>query len=98
MSFLDFRSEASDEMQEAFDYYESRRFGLGTRFIDAVMTECHKIVQHPMIGHAIQGGGRRLNLAGFPYYIAYFTRGERIIIVAVAHASRHPDYWKQRFP
>ena len=98
MSFFEFRSEASDEMEQAFNYYESRRFGLGTRFIDAVMAECHKIIQHPLIGHEHQGGGRRLNVRGFPYYIAYFIRDERIVVAAVAHASRHPDYWKDRFP
>jgi plasmid stabilization system protein ParE len=32
----------------------------------------------------------------FPYYIAYFVRGDLIVIAAVAHGSRHPDYWKRR--
>jgi hypothetical protein len=37
-----------------------------------------------------------MNLHKFPYYIAYFIRGECMFIAAVAHASRHPDYWKNR--
>ena len=42
------------------------------------------------------GGYRRVNLPGFPYYVAYFIRGERILVAAVGHGSRHPNYWKRR--
>lgn len=27
---------------------------------------------------------------------AYYVRGRTIVIAAVAHGSRHPDYWKRR--
>lgn len=51
---------------------------------------------HTLLRRERPGGYRRVNLTGFPYYIAYFIRGEHIVVAAVAHASRHPDYWKMR--
>jgi hypothetical protein len=39
-----------------------------------------------------------VNLPGFPYYVAFVTDEEFALVVAVAHASRHPDYFKKRIP
>ncbi len=47
-------------------------------------------------GVSVLVGYRRVNLPGFPYYVAYFIRGEQVLVAAVGHGSRHPDYWKRR--
>ena len=49
-------------------------------------------------GTSGKGGWRRVNLPGFPYYIAYVIIDELILVLAVAHAARHPNYWKERLP
>jgi toxin ParE1/3/4 len=42
-------------------------------------------------------GTRRFLVRGFPYLLIYRERGaEDIQILAVAHASRQPGYWKSR--
>jgi len=41
-------------------------------------------------------GFRRVNLQVFPYYLAYAIHNEVIWILAIAHASRHPEYWIPR--
>jgi plasmid stabilization system protein ParE len=69
---------------------------LGVRFRLEVESACAAIIQHPLLWRERRGRYRRVNLPGFPYYVAYFLREERILIAAVAHASRHPDYWKKR--
>jgi hypothetical protein len=43
-----------------------------------------------------EGGYRRVNCPVFPYFIAYIIRRETIVIVAVAHSHRKPDYWVDR--
>ncbi|MGH9932835.1 MAG: hypothetical protein ACREA9_26835 [Pyrinomonadaceae bacterium] len=53
-------------------------------------------MQHPRLWRERPGGYRRVNLPGFPYYVAFFLREEHILIAAVGHGSRHPDYWKRR--
>ncbi len=93
---LEFLEEAQTEFFEAGNYYEDRESGLGKRFRDEVWNVCSMILDHPVMWRERAGGFRRVNCPVYPYYIAYFIRGEMILIAAVAHARRHPDYWKQR--
>lgn len=93
---LEFLPEASAELYEAAEYYESKQEGLGMRFRGEISEICHLIVEHPSLWRERPGGYRRVNCPVFPYFIAYFIRGDRIVIAAVAHGHRHPDYWKHR--
>ena len=97
MSFaLEFLPDAAAEVEEATRFYEGLMAGLGVRYRLEVERACIALAHEPAIHRERRGGFRRKNLQGFPYYIAYFIRGERVFIAAVAHASRHPDYWKDR--
>jgi len=93
---LEFLPQASDEVAEAASYYDAREKGLGVRFRLEVESACNPIVLDPLLWRERHGICRRANLPGYPYYIAYFIRGERVLIAAVAHVSRHPDHWKKR--
>ena len=99
MSFvLDFLPEASAEVECITGDYEARLVGLGSRFREEIESVCAAIVQHPLLWRLRPGGYRRVNLPGFPYYVAFVTDEEQAIVIAVAHASRHPDYFKNRIP
>lgn len=39
---------------------------------------------------------RRRKVGVFPYRVVYFVRDDELLIVAFAHQSRRPGYWKQR--
>jgi toxin ParE2 len=39
---------------------------------------------------------RRILLSRFPYQIVYYATPTDIIIVALAHLKRRPNYWKDR--
>ena len=39
---------------------------------------------------------RRCRTVGFPYGIVYQVRNERILVVAVMHLQRQPNYWADR--
>lgn len=93
---LEFLPEASVELYEAADYYESKQEGLGRRFRNEVLEVCGLIVQQPHLWRERVGGYRRVNCPVFPYYIAYFIRRDLIVVAAVAHGHRRPGYWKQR--
>ena len=92
---LEFLPEAQAEFYEAGNYYEDKERDLGKRFRDEVRRICSAILDHPLIWRECEGGFRRVNCPVFPYYIAYFIRGDTILIAALAHGSKHPDYWKQ---
>ena len=89
---------ASDELTEAIRWYETRRSGLGGDFYDAVVHAIDLIRTHPEIGTARTGRlpSRQLRVTGFPYNVVYRIRENDISVVAVAHTSRRPGYWKDR--
>ena len=92
---IEFLPEAASEVSIATKYYETCTAGLGVRFRRQVESVCTAISEHPLLWRERSGGYRRVNLPGFPYYVAYFIRNERIVVAAIGHASRHPDYWKE---
>ena len=93
---LGFLPEAIDDVAQAVDWYETREPGLGARFRREVESACSAILQHPLLWRERRGGYRRVNLPGFPFYLAYLLRQEHVLIAAVGHGSRHPDWWKRR--
>ena len=93
---LEFLREAEEDAKEATRYYERQVPGLGARFGAEVESVCAALLRNPLLWRERSGGYRRINLPGFPYYVAYFIRGERILVTAVGHASRQPEYWKWR--
>ena len=95
-SVLEFLPEAVCDAEEAARFYERRVAGLGHRFNAESESVYAAIVRQPMSWRERPGGYRRVNLPGFPFYLAFFIRGERVLVAAVGHASRHPDYWKRR--
>lgn len=54
------------------------------------------LMRQPAIGTAHAGHVRKLRLGGFPYALVYRVHGEVIAVIAVAHESRHPEYWVGR--
>ena len=95
-SILEFLPEAKVDAEEATKYYESQVRGLGLRFRIELEKICEAIIRQPLLWRERLGGYRRVNFPSFPYYIAYFIRNERIIVAAVGHAARHPNYWTER--
>ncbi len=93
---LEFLPEARSEFAEAAEFYENKEPGLGKRFKDEIVEACLTIVAHPLLWREREGGFRRVNCPVFPYYIAYLTRDQTILVAAVAHERRHPNYWQKR--
>lgn len=93
--------EAAQEAIEAAAWYEQERTGLGRDFAQAVeaaldLLEDDVVPLTPMPGAAGARGARRLILKRFPYDVVVQERPEEILIVAVAHHSRRPGYWRDR--
>ena len=93
---VEFLEEAEQELTEAALWYEARDLGLGRRLRDEVAHVVSRIAEDPMLWRERQGGYRRVNCPVFPYFVAYIIRGQRIVVVAVGHGRRKPDYWKSR--
>ena len=89
---------ASLELAEAVRWHDERRPGWGGRLFDAVARTLTLIESHPEIGSPRRGHlpARQLAVRGFPYIVAYRIRPDDLYVVAVAHTSRRPGYWKHR--
>jgi toxin ParE1/3/4 len=91
-----FLSAAEAEMVEAALYYDSDSPGLGQHYLTEVHQAVEKLCRFPKIGKALTSRVRSLLISRFPYSLIYYETGESIVIIAVAHHSRRPGYWKGR--
>ena len=93
-----FGQPASEELAEAVGWYELRRSALGRDFFDAIVRTIDLISTHPEIGTERTGRlpNRELRVPRFPYRIVYRIREDDIYVIAVAHTSRRPGYWRGR--
>jgi hypothetical protein len=100
-----FDAEAEAELAAAFDWYEERGHrGLGERFIGCVDEAIVRIVETPRSFSVVMREGevdvRRVLVRDFPYQLLFVEAGApggiELLVVAVAHLHRDPDYWKGR--
>ncbi len=93
---FEFHPQALQEYGEAAEYYASKESGLQLRFIDSVECAIEAVLQNPRRWPQIDEDIRRCLTRVFPYAIYYTLENGYILIIAVAHCSREPGYWKDR--
>jgi plasmid stabilization system protein ParE len=89
---------AQRELEEALDWYSQISPELEARFLFEVDRARLRIIDFPYAWHPLGDGVRRCRLDRFPYGLIYLVDGDDIAVVAVAHLSRKPDYWRDRLP
>lgn len=95
MNTLVVKAEAIQDMADAFSWYEQKRLGLGTEFLDEVEEFFDRIIQNPdrYQSHRNQ---RIAVLHRFPYKIVYEAEKETVIVYAVYHDKRNPEKLTER--
>lgn len=90
--------EAEDELREALRWYEAERAGLGMELLGCIQDCLTRIADAPERNAAWSKEPRYRKLAArrFPYVVFHEVRVESIEVVAIAHASREPGYWRAR--
>lgn len=93
-----FHPESEEEFREATLFYEATRTGLGLRFEEEIASGIELIRTQPFAWTQTERGIRRYLLKRFPYGILYEfdETNQTVVIVAVAHLHRDPDYWQHR--
>ena len=84
------------ELVEAIGYYEAQVSGLGSTFAHEIKAALTRIDQFPTAWQSLSPRTRRYLLRQFPYGVIYAVRDNEIVVVAIAHQHRKPDYWKNR--
>jgi plasmid stabilization system protein ParE len=86
------------DLIEAYDWYESRRWGLGEEFLSAVDASLERIRREPASYARVHEEYRRALTRRFPYAI-FFQYAETVVTVyAVFHTARDPEKWRLRLP
>ena len=91
-----FLPEADGEFREAARYYEREARGLGLAFVIAVHRAVRELQLHPQSCPEVRPGLRKKNMKRFPYSLIFSLEADSLIVVAVAHQKRRPNYWKAR--
>jgi len=93
--------EAEDELIAAERWYESRRSGLGRDFRLAIHEAIERLSANPLASPSLLNtpkalGTRQVLVTRFPYSIIFIGHEADIWLVAFAHQSRRPGYWRDR--
>lgn len=83
-------------MTEAAVFYEDQAQGLGIEFLDDVQSTIDRLRENPLLGHIVKDDLRRSLLSKFPYSIIYVIEPDDLLVIALAHQRRRPEFWKER--
>lgn len=87
---------ARRELKEAVHYYNAHRAGLGGEFRDEVWETVERIKKFPETWYPLSDSIHRCQTNRFPYGLIYAVSDGEILIIAVAHNRRAPEYWRPR--
>ena len=87
-------------MTEASTWYESRKPGLGVKFIEEVIQVWDALAENPLLlcrRHPVKNIRWRYP-ENFPYRVIYEVSelNQTVIVAAVLHAARHERHWLRR--
>ena len=91
-----FHPSARIELNNAIDYYEKCKTGLGSEFAKEIYSTIQRIIQLPEAWTQISKNTRRCLTNRFPYGVIYQIHKDKIMIIAVMQLNKEPDYWKSR--
>ena len=94
-------AEAEDEFRHYLRWYENESRGLGDRLWSEIQAAIDLISTYPAIGEPVRGIAakrlvRRIPLRHFPFFLVYRAHEDHLEIVALAHTSKLPKYWRAR--
>ncbi len=87
---------ARQELEDAVRFYELEYSGLGRRFKEEVRKAALRVAEYPKAWSIERGEVRKCLLHKFPYKLMYSVEEDHILVIAVAHQHRKPDYWVGR--
>ncbi len=90
------RPEASRDAEEARDYLDGRRVGLGQTFLDRLNDELARIGAMPEMYGIIWRNVRATRLRQFNYVVYYRVHDDRVEVLAVLQGSRDTSTWQGR--
>jgi toxin ParE1/3/4 len=93
---------ADDEVLHYVAQYTAISPELGGRFWNEVQGAFKLLSSYPLIGEVVPrarvgAAARRIPLRHFPFFVIYRDLSDHVEVMALAHTSRKPNYWRSRF-
>jgi toxin ParE1/3/4 len=93
---VEFHRLALNDYDEACKWYSERSAETKQRFKAAVEAAVLRICDGPDLLPLFSNGYRWVRVQRFRYILVFRRSPGEIVIVAVAHSSRRPGYWRRR--
>lgn len=93
---VSFHHEAEAEFHYAINFYEDCEPGLGEAFAHEIFSTVQRILWFPESWPKYSYRSRRCLCNRFPYTLIYRVIGDDVVIYAVMHQKRKPNYWTDR--
>jgi plasmid stabilization system protein ParE len=93
---LVFHPDAANEYADAARWYGERSATVHDSFVAEIERVLRLIVAFPDRWPRYGPRHRRMLVRRFPFSVVYLETGDRLWVVAVAHAKRKPLYWVKR--
>ena len=82
------RPRAEADLQQAKQWYEERRDGLGLALVMAVRVAMRALGENPNRHPEYYRGFRRVLLRRFPYKVFYRVQGKRVLVFRILHVKQ----------
>ena len=89
-------ADAEADIKDAYQWYETQRKGLGESFLLCIEEALSRVSRTPKIYAVGHKDIRRTLIHRFPFGIFYIEGERKITVLAVLHARRNPQTWKER--
>jgi toxin ParE1/3/4 len=93
---LKIHPDALAEAESAVSWYRSRSRRAANALLDELVRSIEMVVEAPQRWPIDKDGFRQYQLRRFPFVFFYRYTPDVVEIMAVAHSSRNPGYWKYR--
>lgn len=90
------RPEALQDLDDAYDYYESCMQGLGDDFLASVKSTLDVVLETPNLYPKVLGDLQRALTRRFPFGLFYLVSGNQVVVLACLHIRRSPKAWRSR--
>lgn len=87
---------AQQDFDESFDWYRAKSRIAANGFAEAIEASFVRISRDFESLARLDGLNQECRVKRFPFRVVFQKLEDCILIIAIAHAKRRPDYWKNR--
>ena len=91
---VSFRPQAQQELQQAKEWYEAQRSGLGADFEREVGRVVALLAGSPLLFPRVHGETRRAMVRRFPYGLFFRILPTEVVVLSCYHLQRRPRRWR----